>query len=43
VVAICPQDHRRAHYAAERDEIAIRLTAILDSKGATMAHQSYAT
>ena len=31
VVAICPQDHRRAHYAAERDEIAIRLTAILVS------------
>jgi 5-methylcytosine-specific restriction endonuclease McrA len=32
VVAICPKDHRRAHYAAERDEIAIRLTAILDSR-----------
>ncbi|MEI6804306.1 MAG: HNH endonuclease signature motif containing protein [Burkholderiales bacterium] len=31
VVAICPQDHRRAHYAADRDEIAIRLTAILVS------------
>lgn len=29
--AICPQDHRRAHYAAERDEIAVRLTAILAS------------
>lgn len=43
VVAICPQDHRRAHYAADRDEIAIRLTAILDSKGATLVHQSYAT
>ena len=43
VVAICPQDHRRAHYAAERDEIAIRLTAILDSKGAMLVHQSYAT
>lgn len=43
VVAICPQDHRRAHFAAERDEIAIRLSAILDSKGATLVHQSYAT
>ena len=43
VVAICPKDHRRAHYAAERDEIAIRLSAILDSKGATLVHQSYAT
>lgn len=32
VVAICPQDHRRAHYAAERDEIAVRLAAILDSR-----------
>ncbi len=31
VVAVCPQNHRRAHYAAERDEIAIRLTAILVS------------
>lgn len=43
VVAICPQDHRRAHYAVEREEIAIRLTAILDSKGATLVDQSYAT
>ena len=43
VVAICPQDHRRAHYAAERDEIAIRLSAILESKGATLVHQIYAT
>lgn len=43
VVAICPKDHRRAHYAAERDEIAIRLSAILYSKGATLVHQSYAT
>lgn len=43
VVAICPRDHRRAHYAAERDEIAVRLSAILDSKGATLVHQSYAT
>jgi hypothetical protein len=43
VVAICPQDHRRAHYALERDEIAIRLTAILDSKDATLVDQSYAT
>jgi len=43
VVAICPQDHRRAHYAAERDEIAAQLTEMLDSKGATLAHQSYAT
>lgn len=32
VVAICPKDHRRAHYAADRDEIAVQLTAILDSK-----------
>lgn len=38
VVAICPKEHRRAHYAADRDEIAIRLTAILDSKGAALAH-----
>lgn len=37
VVAICPQDHRRAHYAAERDEIAVELTAILDSKVAKRA------
>lgn len=43
VVAICPKDHRRAHYAAERDEIAIQLTAILYSKGATLAHHSYDT
>ena len=43
VVAICPRDHRRAHFAVERDEIAIQLTAILDSKGATLVHQSYAT
>lgn len=43
VVAICPQDHRRAHYAVEREEIAIRLTAILDSKSATLVDQSYAT
>jgi hypothetical protein len=33
----------RAHYAAERDENAVRLSASLDSKGATLAHQSYAT
>lgn len=39
VVAICPKDHRRAHYAADRDEIAIQLTAILSSKGA-MSNQS---
>jgi 5-methylcytosine-specific restriction protein A len=32
VVAICPKDHRRAHYAADRDEIAIHLKAVLDSK-----------
>jgi 5-methylcytosine-specific restriction protein A len=38
VVAICPKDHRRAHYAAERDEIAMCLTAILESKGATLVH-----
>lgn len=41
VVAICPQDHRRAHYAAERDEIAIRLTEILDSKGDSLGHQRH--
>lgn len=29
IVAICPQDHRRAHFAAERDEILIRLKALL--------------
>ena len=29
VVAICPQDHRRAHFAAERDEISVRLKAML--------------
>jgi hypothetical protein len=38
VVAICPTDHRRAHYAADRDEIAMQLTAILDSKCAALAH-----
>ncbi|MBC7620936.1 MAG: HNH endonuclease, partial [Candidatus Saccharibacteria bacterium] len=43
VVAICPKDHRRAHYAADRDAIAIRLTAILLSKGATLAQHSDAT
>jgi 5-methylcytosine-specific restriction protein A len=43
VVAICPKDHRRAHYAADRSDIAVRLTEILDSKGATLAYQSYAT
>jgi 5-methylcytosine-specific restriction protein A len=43
VVAICPKDHRRAHYAADRSDIAIRLTEILESKGATLAYQSYAT
>ena len=32
VVAICPQDHRRAHYARDRDDIASRLKAILISK-----------
>jgi len=37
VVAICPKDHRRAHYAADRDEIAIRLKSVLDAKGATPA------
>ena len=34
VVAICPQDHRRAHFAAERDEIRIRLKALLAAAGA---------
>jgi 5-methylcytosine-specific restriction protein A len=29
VVAICPQDHRRAHFAVERDEIGARLKAKL--------------
>ncbi len=34
VVAICPQDHRRAHFAAERDEISVRLKALLAAVGA---------
>jgi 5-methylcytosine-specific restriction endonuclease McrA len=34
VVAICPKDHRRAHYAVDREEIAIRLTARLVSLAA---------
>lgn len=34
VVAICPQDHRRAHFAAERDAISARLTALLNTRGA---------
>lgn len=34
VVAICPQDHRRAHFAAERDEIRVRLKALLAAAGA---------
>lgn len=38
VIALCPKDHRRAHYAAGREEIAIQLTAILDSKYAALAH-----
>jgi hypothetical protein len=42
VVAICPKDHRRAHYAAERDEIALQLSAVLHSKAATLLPQSYA-
>jgi 5-methylcytosine-specific restriction protein A len=33
VVAICPQDHRRAHFAAERDEISARLKAMLTAGG----------
>jgi 5-methylcytosine-specific restriction protein A len=32
LVAICPKDHRRAHYAVDRDEIAIQLKAIVASK-----------
>ena len=34
VVAICPQDHRRAHFAAERDEIRVRLETLLAVAGA---------
>lgn len=34
VVAICPQDHRRAHFAVERGEIGIRLKALLAAGGA---------
>ena len=34
VVAICPQDHRRAHFAADRDEIRVRLETILAVVGA---------
>lgn len=34
VVAICPQDHRRAHFAADRDEIRVRLKAHLAVAGA---------
>lgn len=33
VVAVCPKDHRRAHFAAQRDEIAAELKAILELKG----------
>ena len=29
VVAICPQDHRRAHFAVDRDDIGARLSAVL--------------
>ncbi len=32
VVAICPKDHRRAHYAADRDEIAVQLKNIVAAK-----------
>ncbi|MCW2310691.1 hypothetical protein M2244_000411 [Rhodoferax antarcticus] len=35
---ICPKDHRRAHYAAERDKIAIQLTEVVDSNCAALAH-----
>ena len=34
VVAICPRDHRRAHFAAERDELSVRLKALLAAGGA---------
>ena len=34
VVAICPQDHRRAHFGAERVEITSRLKALLAAGGA---------
>lgn len=34
VVAICPQDHWRAHFAAERDEIRVRLRTLLAAAGA---------
>lgn len=33
VVAICPRDHRRAHFSAERDEIRVRLEAMLEANG----------
>lgn len=33
VVAICPQDHRRAHFAAEREAISCRLKALLAAGG----------
>ncbi len=32
VVAFCPKDHRRAHYAADRNKIAIQLKSIVASK-----------
>ena len=32
VVAICPKDHRRAHYAEDRDEIANKLTEYLNQQ-----------
>ena len=28
VVAVCPNDHRRAHFGRDRDEIARRLAAV---------------
>lgn len=32
VVAVCPQDHRRAHFSAERDEITVRLKEIATAR-----------
>lgn len=43
VVAICPRDHRRAHFAAERDEIAVRLKEVFASVGAGLHRENYAT
>ena len=43
VVAICPRDHRRAHFAAERDEIAVRLKEVFASVDAGLHRENYAT